>query len=120
MGSVGHDGRFICSINGQISPKNYNEEDVVLRFVNARNSLQIIPHRKENQNYEKDLTQTNIESNESEKSLNKLCFSHNDCCEEKYLELRIGDAALRDQITVNFDLGYILNLKELELLKNNF
>lgn len=98
MGSVGHDGRFVCSVNGQISPKDSNN-DIVLRFVNARNFLQIVPHRKEDLDAEKNITNGTVI--EGEKLLNKLCFSHNDCCEEKYLEIRLGDAALRDQITVN-------------------
>lgn len=74
----------------------------MLRFVNARNSLQIIAHRKEDGDVEKMQVNGNDSTENGEKPLNKLCFLHADCCAEKYLELRIGDAALRDQITVYY------------------
>lgn len=34
--------------------------------------------------------------------LEKLCYTHAECCENKWLEIRIGDATLKDHITVCF------------------
>lgn len=47
--------------------------------------------------------------------IEKLCFSHVECCENKWLEIRIGDATLKDHITVFF---YVLIKKFIKLQIN--
>uniref|UniRef100_A0A914H116 Uncharacterized protein n=1 Tax=Globodera rostochiensis TaxID=31243 RepID=A0A914H116_GLORO len=78
--SVGADGRMACSLNGRMAP---NEEGNGENFMHGRTLLQLITHDKSPAR----------EPNDQQ----SFCFSHNDCCEHKRLEVRLGDCALMDQ-----------------------
>uniref|UniRef100_A0A183CI10 Rab-GAP TBC domain-containing protein n=1 Tax=Globodera pallida TaxID=36090 RepID=A0A183CI10_GLOPA len=78
--SVGADGRMACSLNGRMAP---NEEGNGENFMHGRTLLQLITHDKSPAR----------EPNDQK----RFCFSHNDCCEHKRLEVRLGDCALMDQ-----------------------
>lgn len=65
-------------------------------FTIAKNVLQIFTHQIDAENNESGRPI----KDKNNKSLMKLCFSHEDCCANKWLEIRLGDAATRDQLSV--------------------
>uniref|UniRef100_A0A915EN91 WD repeat-containing protein 60 n=1 Tax=Ditylenchus dipsaci TaxID=166011 RepID=A0A915EN91_9BILA len=98
IGSVGADGRVIFTLNGRVRPHDAPGD---FSFITARTQLQVIGHRIEHADKKASLNGNfggGIDS--GEKTLTKPCFSHDDCRAHKWLEIRCGDAAMRDMITM--------------------
>ncbi|KAI1719911.1 hypothetical protein Ddc_09146 [Ditylenchus destructor] len=106
-GSVGADGRLICALSGRLASHNQTNEH---NFSLARTLLHLTSHYRKSDNptleqangnaSSSKLVKQEFQDDNTEPSKRKLCVSHNDCCAHKWLEVRIGDAALRDQTTM--------------------
>jgi len=91
VGSVGADGRLVHTICGHIEPHS-PADGKTLGFVATRTVLQLLSKRKE--------LRSNEAEAEADENKNKLCYSHAECCENRQLELYLGDAADRDRFHV--------------------
>ncbi|KAL3114645.1 hypothetical protein niasHT_016276 [Heterodera trifolii] len=78
--SVGADGRMACSLNGRMAPNGQGDGENLMQ---GRTLLHLIMHDKS--------------IAESEDNNKNFCFSHNECCTHRRLEVRLGDCALMDQ-----------------------
>ena len=67
-------------------------------FIYGRTLLQLIGHNKKRTiNENEDGAEL---ENDAQEGRRKFCYSHEDCCEEKILEIRLGDCALLEQKNV--------------------
>ncbi|KAH7727645.1 tropomyosin [Aphelenchoides avenae] len=83
IGSVGADGRLVWSINGRIVARG---ETMDYTFACARPALHLVRRQK---------AAANVDD-----TGDKVLLSHEECCEGSWLEVRLGDSALKDQDSV--------------------